>query len=417
MKTMPNLHRGVLDNPGFRIACVLGAMAVLLMFGVAGLGHGGMASTNGDARFLYVAGQLWQSGLSAYGQENALTLSVHPDLVDVVSRYDFAYPAIIAPLCLLLASFPWDQAKLLMTCINVSGALMLGLLVARLGLRGIPTSSGARWLMAAFVIGNLTTAYVVWAGQTTILVSVALIAGWHFIRSGKSVLGGALIGVTLLKPQLVFGVFLWLILERRWKTLVTAAGVALLLAIYPISIIGPIDLLENWYMAISHYPAASYNSLGSRMVFGVQSILHALGVPAPGWTPFVSIVLIGALWRIRTKLMPDDILPLLVGVTLLFGYAHGYDLIIVLTPMIPAFFYHLSGRPLASAMGFCLFLLFTLPNSLLEPTGVPVLLHMRVLVLGVGLIWLFLLSKARATGRRVLRSVNDMERLEGRGAV
>jgi hypothetical protein len=182
-------------------------------------------------------------------------------------------------------------------------------------------------------------------------------------------------------------------------------------------ITGPIDLLENWYSAISNYPAASYNLLGSRMVFGVQSVLHALGIAVPGWMAFLPIVLIGALWRLRSRLMPEDIFPLLVGVTLLFGYAHGYDLIIILASIVPAFFRHLSDRPFASAMGVGLFLLFTLPNSLLEPIGVPVLLHMRVLVLGAGLIWLFLLSKERATDRRALRPVNEMEGLEGRATV
>jgi hypothetical protein len=397
MNNVSKLYQQLIANSGFQIICILGAIAVLAAFGAWGIGHGGAMSTNGDARFLYVAGQLWQRGLSAYGQENALMLSVHPDLVNVVNRYDFAYPPSIAPLCLLLASFPWDQAKLLMTGINVAAALMLGLLVAHFSHTDSRIQSGEKWLMAALVIGSLTTAYVVWAGQTTIFITVALIAGWHYVRSGKFILGGMLIGVTLIKPQLVIAVILWLILERRWRTLATAAGVTFLLALYPISITGPIDLLENWYGAISHYPAASYNSLGSRMVFGVQSVLQTLGIPAPGWVPLLAIVLVGALWRVRSRLMPGDILPLLVGITVLFGYAHGYDLIIVLVPIIPAFFRHLSGRPFASAMAFGLYLLFTFPNSILEQADIPLLSHVRVLVLMAGLIWLFLLSTKRAS--------------------
>src|SRR5262249_50892000 len=109
------LHRRL----GFLVLLCAGAAMVAL--GVLGVGHGGLADTNLDMRFLYLAGTRWWHGVSAY-VPRALE-SNDPWLRDAAASYDFAYPPQSAPLCLLLAAWSPTGARVLMTALNVAAAL------------------------------------------------------------------------------------------------------------------------------------------------------------------------------------------------------------------------------------------------------------------------------------------------------
>ncbi|MES2352823.1 MAG: glycosyltransferase family 87 protein [Pseudomonadota bacterium] len=405
---IPDSSRRLTSNVWFRFACLLSALMLLMLFGVLGLGHGGPASTTLDARILYLAGLHWRDGLSAY--QHAALIPVASDLKAAAAAYDFAYPPHIAPLCLFLSAFSWHDAKLFMIYLNVAATLCLGLVAAGVlnddRMEPWAAKNGrTKGLVAALVIGNFSTAYVVWAGQTTLIVAAALLAGWCYMRRGMVVMGGILIGIATIKPQLMLGVLFWLLLERRWKIVVIAAATALAMAIVPILISGPVGLLRDWYSAVSHYTNASYNFLGSRMVFGVPSLLQAIDLPIPHIGPVLMFISVMALWYFRHRILDADILALLLGITLLFGYAHGYDLV-VLAPMVPAFWRHLEGRPQLSAVALGLFLIITLPNSILEPFGISLLVHGRVLALLVCVVWLCLMSIKR-TARTRRDNMND----------
>jgi hypothetical protein len=379
--------------PWVVLSCA-GALTVAL--GILGMGHGGRASTNLDMRWLYLAGMHWRDGISAYTP--TLSSPVDPWLREAAQRYDFAYPPQIAPLCLLLAECSLSCARWLMTAVNTVSALILALFGVRLvreadgkGTRS-PRDATA-WLVGALVFGNPSTAFVIWAGQTTLIATLALMLGWHCARRDRWMIGGALLAVSTIKPQLSFLVLLWLVLERRWRALASAAVSVVVLAAVPIAISGPIGVLTEWSAAAVRYAGGPYNVLGSRMIFGLGSMLAVAGIASSVLLP-IAILIVGSLWYYRASLADEDLLPLLVGLSLLFGFSHSYD-IAALIPLVPAFWRHVHQRALASLLALGLMLIVTLPNSFLEPYVSPLLLHLRVVALSVALCWLIAMSIRR----------------------
>src|SRR5262249_40031186 len=128
--------------------------------------------------------------------------------------------------------------------------------------------------------------------------------------------------------------------------------------------------------------------------FGLRNLLYAAGIDAPNLLP-VPIVLCGILWHFRSSVADEDLLPILVSLALLFGFAHSYD-IAALAPLVPAFWRHVHTRPAASLCALGSMLIVTFPNSLLEPYASQWLFHVRVLALSAVLCWLVLLSAKQA---------------------
>jgi hypothetical protein len=64
-----------------------------------------------------------------------------------------------------------------------------------------------------------------------------------------------------------------------------------------------------------------------------------LGVKVPNLAG-LAIAAFALLWKFRRRIPEQDTLALLVGISLLFGYAHSYDLV-VLAPLVPALRSHL----------------------------------------------------------------------------
>ena len=373
------------------------AAGIVVALGILGVGHGGPSSTNLDMRWLYLAGLYWHRGISAY----APTFSgpVDPWLSEAVARYDFAYPPQVAPLCLLLAACSPACARALMTAINTGAAVVLAAFSVRLAREperrdALASRADSVWLVPALILGNPATAFVIWAGQTTLIVTAALVLGWYYSRQGRWLVGGLLLAVSTVKPQLSLLAMLWLALERRWLVL-GAVGIGIVtLAAVPMAVSGPLDVFSEWAAAMRAYVSGPYNVLGSRMVFGLRNLLYAAGIDAPNLLP-VPIVLCGILWHFRSSVADEDLLPILVSLALLFGFAHSYD-IAALAPLVPAFWRHVHTRPAASLCALGSMLIVTFPNSLLEPYASQWLFHVRVLALSAVLCWLVLLSAKQA---------------------
>jgi Glycosyltransferase family 87 len=372
---------------------LLAAVGVTLALGAFGVGHGGPSQTNLDMRFLYLAGVFWHRGISAYTP--VPPYPVDSWLADAVARYDFAYPPQIAPLCLLLAAWSTAGARLLMTALNVGAAVLLAAVCVRRARdpvpdRVSPAAGASTWLIPAIVIGNFSTAFVIWAGQTTLIATLALMLGWHFARRGRWLLGGVLLAGSTIKPQLGFLVILWLVLERRWRALAATAVTVVALAAVPIGISGPVGVITEWSAAAWRYASGPYNTLGSRMIFGLGNVLYVAGIESSFLLP-LALLIVGSLWYYRASLADEDVLALLVGLSLLFGFSHSYD-IAALAPLVPAFWRHVHTRTTASLLALALMLVVTLPNSLLESFVSPLLLHVRVVGLFAALSWLVAMS-------------------------
>src|SRR5262249_27506490 len=223
----------------------------------------------------------------------------------------------------------------------------------------------------------------------------ALVLGWHYSRQGRWLIGGLLLAVSTIKPQLSLLALLWLALERRWLVL-GAAGIGILaLAAVPMVVSGPVEVFSEWGAATRAYVSGPYNVLGSRMVFGLRNLLYAAGIDAPNLL-LAPILLCAVLWHFRSSVSDQDVLAILVSLALLFGFAHSYD-IAALAPLVPAFWRHVRTRAAASLVALIAMAVVTFPNSLLESYASPWLLHARVLALCAVLFWLVLMSAKQVT--------------------
>jgi hypothetical protein len=384
------LHRRV----GFLV--LLCAVAAMVGFGALGVGHGGLADTNLDMRFLYLAGVRWWQGLSAYVP--GTLVSSNPWLAEAAAGYDFAYPPQSAPLCLLLGAWSPTGARVLMTALNVAAALALAAVSLRFAREGQPDQHAGRtdaatWAIPAIVLGNPATAFVIWAGQTTLIVTLALMLGWYYARRDRWAIGGVLLAISTIKPQVSVLVIFWLLLERRWRVLAAIALAIVALSAVPLVISGPVTLTTDWLAAAWRYRAGPYNLLGSRMVFGLGNVLYVAGIDVPLLLP-AAFLIVGVLWYSLRGVPAADLLAILVGLALLFGFSHSYD-IAALIPLVPAFWRHVHERAAASVVALGLMLVVTLPNSLLESHVSPLFLHLRVVALCVAVGWLMAMSTRR----------------------
>ena len=377
---------------------LLCAVAAMIALGALGVGHGGLADTNLDMRFLYLAGARWWQGVSAY-VPGALTSSDRW-LAEAAAGYDFAYPPQSAPLCLLLGAWSPTGARVLMTALNVAAALGLAALSLRFAREGQPAQHAGRtdaatWAIPAIVLGNPATAFVIWAGQTTLIVTLALMLGWYYTRRDRWVIGGVLLAISTIKPQVSLLVIFWLLLEWRWRVLVAIALAIVALSAVPLVISGPVTLMTDWLAAAWRYSAGPYNLLGSRMVFGLRTVLYVAGIDVPLLLP-AAFLIVGLLWYSLRSVADEDLLAILVGLGLLFGFSHSYD-IAALIPLVPAFWRHVHTRTGAALIALALLVVVTLPNSLLEGHVDPLLLHVRVAALVAAMCWLIAMSMKRAS--------------------
>jgi hypothetical protein len=383
------MHVGSTASRVGRIAAIVGSLAMCLGLGLFGLGHDLPRAATSDTRFLFLAGKYWLAGIDAYVPTQALDAG---PLGDVYARYVMAYPPQTAPLCMLLALGAIDLATALMDVLNLAAlAVLAWVAVATIEETVDPAVSTAqRWWVPALVVGNLATAFVLYIGQTTLVVAAALAACWYCARRGRDVAAGLLLAFASIKPPLALFVALWFALDRRWRLLAATTITVLLLALGPMFMLGPLGALRAWLVGVANYAAAPQNALGSRMVFNLQAFLLTLGIATPNLL-VLGVAATIALFAFRTRLAERDLLGVLVGLGLVFGYGHGYDLA-ALVVLVPAFWCRLRERPGAAGVALALLVGISFPNSLLERLGSPVVLHARVLLVMAALAWLVVLG-------------------------
>ncbi|MEB2283552.1 MAG: glycosyltransferase family 87 protein [Myxococcales bacterium] len=378
-----------------RLGAVAAALGLLVGLGVLGLGHA-PGTADIDTRYFFIAGRYWGAGMSAY-----VPVGVPPQLPplgDAIELFDFAYAPTSAALCMLVALGSFPLACRIMATLN----LLAIAVIARIGVGVVEepgpyavapsVSTAQRWFVPALVAGNLSTIFVVWTGQSTLIVTAALAAAWHWARRGRTVPAGVTLALASMKPTLSVFVVLWFLLARRWRVLLVTAASALVLAWPAIRAEGPLQVLLDWRIAIGRYGTHWYNALGTRMLFNLRSLLNAAGIETPDLL-IVGLLVTLVLWWYRRRITERDVLPLLIGIAMLFGFAHGYD-VAALAVLIPSFWRHLHDRPRAGLVALALLFAITFPNSLLEGFGSDLLLHARVALTAGALAWLVVLSAA-----------------------
>jgi hypothetical protein len=394
-----------LSSPVTWIAVISIAAVGALAFGILGVGRGANFSAGQfDTQYFYVAGKCLWRGISPYDPSNFASCS-HG--FSGLHNSGYLYPPQFGAFAMLLSSLSFLWARAIVTAINLIAIIYLSFYCIRIvnrasahGRAGV--ASGMICLIPAIILGNPFTAHVLWLGQTSLMVTAALAAAWVYGRRPQQAwLGGLFIGLSTIKPQIAFLPILWLLFEGRWAAIAVGALVSLLLSLPEIIAVGPIKAVTDWFAAIDHYRALDVNQVGAPHVFGVQSLLSVMGFSVPPLFA-IGVGVMTGLWWFRRRLEDWAILPILMGLTMLFGYSHDYDLV-VLVLLLPAFWIGLRNKSVSVVLVIFLMGLLCIPQRLvgLHPSlspvspadlGNSVLVQFRVVVVLALWIWLLFLS-------------------------
>jgi hypothetical protein len=130
-------------------------------------------------------------------------------------------------------------------------------------------------------------------------------------------------------------------------------------------------------------------------VIGLPNLCYAFGITIPD-LKIVTVVLTLALWYFRRRFRPEDILPILILMSVTFLVAHDYD-VVVLVPVLIAFWRHLARHPREALIALGLAFLLILPDQVVARTGVPWLYQRCTVVVLILLGWLLRLSRQTPT--------------------
>lgn len=363
------------------------ALATVLT-GIAGYGRpqgAGHVSLFDFEYFFYEAGRKWLTGLNPYDDF-------------------FPYPPNASLLLMILSGPDLETSKALFLILNGCCLFIFAYLCLRLYHLSRENAPFLIFdfkssLLAAMIIGNTAVANVLWAGQTSILFSTALLASYYCYIRSKDVGCGLFLALALIKPQLAYTFMFWLMLEKRWKILFVSVIGTVLLGIVPIYHRGPITSVLDWVNVLNHYVHGEYETFWN--LFGLKPLLQDIGIYI-NWPiivlmsiPSVALIHRYGLGNDRTKL-----LGVLAIVGLLLGQAHQYDLVIMAS-LLPYYFKRvdISKDSLKSLVWICLiFVVVNFPRKLLLLSDFRLLHHHREIIFII-LLFFLLARRTEEKGR------------------
>lgn len=140
----------------------------------------------------------------------------------------------------------------------------LGMALAFAGALGLlagalPLPAPVRWLMLLAACSFVPFHLALWYGQSSPLLLLGLAGAYAELRRGHEGRAGAWLALLVLKPQLVPVVVLLLALERRWRTLAVAAGVAGGASVAAMPVLG-----VTWPLQYARFVLVDLSRLGVR---------------------------------------------------------------------------------------------------------------------------------------------------------
>jgi hypothetical protein len=139
------------------------------------------------------------------------------------------------------------------------------------------------WLIAA--AAWYPVQYSLSLAQPDLLVLLAAVACWKLADMGKPYLAGAVLGVSVLKPQLTLAVPLVLLAAGRWRIVVAWAATVGVLGIVSVLVLGQQGLSDYRmllsgaeHVANNRYFTPAYVFGSGALSYAVQGILVAVGV-------------------------------------------------------------------------------------------------------------------------------------------
>lgn len=384
------------------MAANVAAAVSLVAFGVADVGRAG-SPPHLDMHFLFAAGRMWSSGHSPYvltdfvRDSDAIQGLAHQHV-----HMGFGYPPTIAPVCMLLGALPLDVAGLLMVGLNVVAAYITAAYCLRLNRAGVSpgeVSTSLGWIVPALVVGNPFTTHVVHSGQTTMLATAAVVAGWYYSEvRGSQIVSGLLFALSTIKPQVSVLCVLWILTRVQWRQLAALALGAAALSAVPLHVSGPWLLARQWVGALRDYEGGPIQHAGFQNVFGIQSALVSAGITTPKLT-LVAILFALYLWWRRNELNDDAILGLLLAASCLFVYAHDYDLA-ALAPFFGVVWKRAASSNARAGLALGFFALLFAPQRFVRFSHIGLVVHWREFVLLAATAWVLADLLRSASGPR-----------------
>lgn len=207
-----------------------------------------------------------------------------------IDQQGFWYPAYAAIILGPFAVLPWNAANLAFF-IAVPPLFIAGLWLC---IRTLEPSREVVWIATSFTFVSWPVMWALRLQQPTLLAAAFVFLAFSLIVRGNDIPAGALLAASTIKPQLVapliLWLFLWAVLQRRYRLLAsfTCAMAALLI---PTEILVP-NWFPHWIRSVATY-SDNTNS--------AWPLVCALG-NTPGVVATVALVAVSAfvLWRLRS---------------------------------------------------------------------------------------------------------------------
>ncbi|MDP2853979.1 MAG: glycosyltransferase 87 family protein [Smithellaceae bacterium] len=355
---------------------IITAITFVIMFGISGYGRpqGPQHISLYDFNYIYSAGKEWLSGLNPYVG-------------------GLPYPPNSSSLFMLLSVTDLQTSRILFIMINIFCIMVFVYLCMKLYnfenknkqffLFDFKSS-----LLIAMIVGNVFIVNILWTGQTTILFSTALLASYYFYIRSYDIRSGILLAIALIKPQLAYTFLLWLLLEKKWKTLATAIISTAILGIVPIYNRGIITAVQDWTNNLNNY-VQSLHSEHLWVLFGLKPLLLDFEIRTNSLIIFAcSMVLVILIHQFHKDISKLKLLGILTIIGLLLGQAGQYDVLIIAS-LLPYYFINISNKDFNKIILLCLmFIIINFPRKLLLLSDCRILHHHREIILIIVLFFL-----------------------------
>lgn len=165
------------------------------------------------------------------------------------------HPPIVGVLSLPLALMSYEKAAVVwlffeLACLTVSVWLLMRWW-------GKPIKPAMVAVAVWVAIGWVPIIEDLWVGQFTLFILVLILGAWLSLREGNDVWGGAMLGGAIALKMAAWPVVVFLILRRRWRSVIAAGGVTVASNLVAIAVLG-FDCTKDYYLRVGPLVASIY---------------------------------------------------------------------------------------------------------------------------------------------------------------
>jgi hypothetical protein len=247
--------------------------------------------------------------------------------------YPFAYPPSAIPACVLSSLLPWEGAQALWKLLNTAFLIGSVLLTFRI-FSGLQFTQEDRYLAWSFAFIFSPTVTVLLVGQSSLFVLFTALLTMVLYQLRKPWAAGFSLALALTKPHLTFPLVFFLLFRRQFEITIIALATFVALAILGLYI-GHSNI-DTYLQGLSRY--ASWNSPANPHLVGIPNLTTGVFGLSASVASMLSVIcgllLLGITVLLDSKdsfrSRTEDVLPLLLLVSVLAFGAHSYDMVFLI---------------------------------------------------------------------------------------